>query len=168
MKKMALETGVLAAGVLATGLMAASGVQAMGFTGGYAGGYLAQQNFTGSSGSEISYAGFFGHNFFAGPDATVGFENELNIAPQSSWASGTVVSDTVSARAGLHFGRALVYARLGAGYSTANTGYWLVGAGIDYRLAVRVFLRAEADQLTPSASGLGTDNEIRLGVGVRF
>jgi len=122
MKKTALATSILA-----TTLLAAGAVQAQGFGGSYAAVFLGD-NTSGSSGA-LSYGGIMGHNIDLGSAVVGGIEEELSFDPKSGWGSGTAVSGTVSARAGYDLGQALVFGKLGAGYSSVNTGYWVLGGG---------------------------------------
>ena len=161
MKNIALATSILA-----TTLLAAGGVQAQGFGGSYAAVFLGDH--TNGSPGALSYGGVMGHNIALGSAVVGSIEEELSFDPKSGWGSGTAVSGTVSARAGYDLGPALVFGKLGVGYSSVNTGYWVLGAGVDYDLSGRAFLRAEIDSLDPSKSGLSTANVIKLGLGWKF
>ena len=161
-----MKNMVLATGVLATTLLAAGAALAQGPGNSYGAVYLGGN--TAGSSSTLSFGGLMGYNFSSRPGAVTGIEEEVGIDTKSNWGSAGAVSGTVSGRAGYSLGQALVFGKLGLGYSSANTGYWVIGAGVDYDLSGGAFVRGEVDRADPYKAGLNSENQVKLGIGWNF
>ncbi|MGG7519080.1 outer membrane protein [Allorhizobium undicola] len=173
---------------------------AFSWAGGYAGvhggyGWLDMKLSSGGASASDDFdggrlGGFAGWNFDVGHNVIVGIEGDLNYDwnenDYSGIKLGTDVSGSARARVGYALDRALVYA---AGGWTATRGHldntgsvdghttfngWTVGAGVDYALTNRIFVRGEYrynDFASKDLSGIDIDMKqhvVNVGVGVKF
>ncbi|GGD33201.1 outer membrane protein [Sinisalibacter lacisalsi] len=136
------------------------------FAGGY-GGVTARNNFAAGGATDVAIGAFAGYNADVGNGVVLGVEGEVDYDWNSVWG-GSDLTATANLRAGVDAGAALVYGKVGAGYSTTGSGVWGAGAGVDVPVLDEMFLRAEVERLDPLAGGLATRYNTKLGLGYRF
>ncbi|MGG7519081.1 outer membrane protein [Allorhizobium undicola] len=167
----------------------------------WSGGYLGLQggyswlngDFSSGLGSHTfdggRFGAFGGWNFDVGSNVILGLEGDVNYdwnkeGVASGVDFGSEFSGSARGRVGYAMDRTLIYAAGGwtatrAGFSgtvddKATLNGWTVGAGVDYAVTDKVFLRGEYrynDYGSKNISGIDTDlnqHVINVGVGMKF
>ncbi|MDQ0454733.1 outer membrane protein [Rhizobium paknamense] len=169
---------------------------AFSWAGGYAGihgGYSWLNGDFSGGGSETfdggRFGGFGGWNFDVGNNVILGLEGDVNYDwNKKNFVSGvdfgSEFSGSARGRVGYALDRTLIYAAGGwtatrAGFSgavddKATLNGWTIGAGVDYAVTDKIFVRGEYrynDFGSKTISGVNTDLDqhvINVGVGVKF
>lgn len=149
--------------------------QAGDFDGMY-GGVFARNNFNLPGNVDVGFGAFAGYNMEMDSGIVAGLEGEIEFDPAapsppfggSVWG-GADINVAANARVGMDAGGALVYGKIGAGYSTALTGaFWNLGAGADIPVMGDAFIRGEVLRQDPFAAGPVTRYSARVGIGYNF
>jgi len=118
---------------------------------------------------DAAVGAFAGYNMGMGNGLVVGVEGEVEYDFDSAWTGGgNDLMGTANLRVGADAGGALIYGKAGAGYSSAGTATWNVGAGADVMILDGYFVRGEVERVDPFLGGLDTRYNGKVGVGLKF
>lgn len=154
--------------ILAGAVAAFAGIaQAQDFDGMY-GGVVARNNFNVPGNIDVAVGAFAGYNVDMGNGLLAGVEGEVEYDWNSIWGAGGDALGTANVRVGADVGGALLYGKIGAGYSTRGTWVWGGGGGVDVPVMGDAFVRGEVQYLDQVGVVAPARTTAKIGLGYQF
>lgn len=139
------------------------------FDGGY-GGITGNAGVITTPSLDYEFGAFAGYNFASGSGFVAGGEADVAYNPDGLWGPDAMTAKA-NARAGYELtDNVLAYGKGGIGYTTGGAGsmVWSFGAGVDIEVLDGVLLRAEGERVDPTAAGMATQYNGKVGLGYEF
>lgn len=119
---------------------------------------------------DYEFGAFAGYNMGVANGVVLGGEADIAYNSTSLWGADALTTKG-NARAGYELSdNVMVYGKAGLGYTTGGTGsmVWSLGAGADIHVMDNVLLRTEAERVDPTAAGMLTQYNGKVGIGYSF